>query len=174
VRMNARYTININEDVAEKFKLALTLQKEDADAVIEKFMKQYISVSFALVSQTYKAAPGNTPVKADAVYSDTGKANNRIPKWAMKPEQNNHRIIKAFFEVEKELGKVPLTLLEKHCSDESHYPAAYVRDFRGNFNQMKTDAPHSHGKVFEVESGIVLIWGVVQDKLLEYREYFAR
>jgi hypothetical protein len=75
--------------------------------------------------------------------------------------------------VESEFGHVPLDALEKSCSDEVTYPATYVRDFRGNFNQMKIDAPKSHGKVFEIDNGNVVIWGYVKGPLMEYKEYFC-
>jgi hypothetical protein len=105
---------------------------------------------------------------------DTGKARNRIPKWALKSEQNNHKIVRAYFQVENELGNVSLDVLEKRCSDVVKYPSTYLRDFRGNFNQMKIDSPKSHGKVFEVYNGKVVIWDYVKETLKEYKKYFCR
>ena len=103
--------IDINEDVLEKFNLALMLNKEDANNVIATYMMQYISSSFSKAS--FK-----TPTKAP--HSDYGKAKLRIPKWAKKSQQYNHKIIRAYFMVEGELGFVPLNSLEKRCS-VSHY-----------------------------------------------------
>jgi hypothetical protein len=51
--MRITFKFNIDEDVVEKFKLALMLNKEEADEVIEKYMMQYISSSFSKASQTY-------------------------------------------------------------------------------------------------------------------------
>lgn len=172
--MRIPFECKIDVDVLEKFKLALMLNKEDQDEAIEKFMMQYISSSFSRASQAYKpvAASKVTGIN-DPINADTGKANIRIPKWATKSEQYNHKIIRAFFQVENELGEVPLEELERRCSDSESYPSTYVRDFRGNFNQMKIDAPKSHGKVFEVENGNVVIWDYVKETLMEYKKYFS-
>lgn len=168
------FNCNISEDVVEKFKLALMLNKEESDKVIQQFMMQYISSSFSKASQIYKVpASARTSMVADNINADTGKAMNRIPKWAMKSDQNNHKIIRAFFQVENEIGYVPLEVLEKRCSDDVNHHSTYVRDFRGNFNQMKIDAPKSHGKVFEVENGTVVIWNYIKETLTEYKNYFC-
>lgn len=106
--------------------------------------------------------------------ADTGKANSRIPRWAIKSEQYNHKIVRAYFQVESELDYVPLDALEMRCSDEATYPTTYVRDFHGNFSQMKTDASKSHGKVFEIDNGNVVIWDYVKERLMEYKNYFCR
>ena len=164
------FTCKISEDVIEKFNLALALNKEVADSVMERMMMQYISESFSKASQTYKATATLKPERT----VDTGKALHRIPKWAARSNQCNHRIIRAYFQTEKELGQVPLEALEKRCSDEAKYPTTYVRDFRGNFNQMKIDAPKSHGKVFEVNNGMVELWEYTKGTLLEYKEHFCR
>lgn len=172
--MRIPFECNIDNDVVEKFKLVLMLNKEETDEVIEKYMMQYISSSFSRASQTYKTATTPKVVgDINPIDADTGKANIRIPKWAMKSEQYNHKIVRAFFQVESELGYVPLDVLEKRCSDDVNYSTTYVRDFRGNFNQMKIDAPKSHGKVFEVENGNVVIWDYVKETLMQYKHYFS-
>lgn len=173
--MNKTFECSIKEDVVDKFNLALMLNKEKADDVIEKYMMLYISSSFSNASKTYKGTKISKVTRVNNVMSvDTGKAKNRIPKWAIKPEQYNHKIVRAFFQVESEFGHVPLDALDKRCSDEMTYPSTYVRDFRGNFNQMKIDAPKSHGKVFEIENGNVVIWEFVKETLMEHKEYFCR
>jgi hypothetical protein len=50
------------------------------------------------------------------------KANRKIPLWAHKPTQNNHRIIKAFFEIEEEKGSVTVEELAERCSNPVDYP----------------------------------------------------
>lgn len=172
--MKLPFNLTISEDVIEKFKLALLLNKEEPDEVIEQLMMQYISNSFSKASQAYKTSTSVKPsIVVDTINIDTGKAMNRIPKWAVKPEQYNHKIVSAYFQVEKELGYVPLEVLEKRCSNEAKLPKTYVRDFRGNFNQMKFDGPKSHGKVFEVNGGIVVIWDYIKETLMEYKNYFC-
>ncbi|HFL3266426.1 TPA: hypothetical protein ACG3I4_002375 [Clostridioides difficile] len=169
--MSMVFECNIDKDVIDKFKLALTLNNDEKDEVIEKLMMQYISTSFSKASQVYKP---NMTFENNTVNVDTGKANNRIPKWANRSQQNNHKIVRAFFQVENELGYVPLDELEKRCSDNEKYHSTYVRDFKGNFNQMKTDAPKSHGKVFEVVDGEVVVWDYIKETLMEYKSYFIQ
>lgn len=167
--MDVPFTCNISSDLDEKFKIALQLNQENVDDVIEKLIMQYISTSFSRVSQAYNPYSSKKTITKKP---DEGKAINRIPKWAQKPHQNNHKIIRAFFRVEKELGIVTLDSLEQMCSDEKNNPDIFVRDFKGNFAQMKIDAPKSHGKVFEVDDGVVTIWSLVHDRLMEFKNYF--
>lgn len=169
--MSKVFQCNINEEVLEKFKIALLLNKEEAEDVIEKFMINYISSSFSRTSQEFKSLISN---KEDVINKNRGKAKFRIPRWAKKPNQYNHRIIRAFYKIESELGFVPLSELERRCSNEKNHPDTYVRDFKGNFYQLKIDSPKSHGKVFEVENDNVVIWDYIKDTLEEYKEYFCR
>ncbi|QOY35354.1 hypothetical protein AWH56_022110 [Anaerobacillus isosaccharinicus] len=96
------------------------------------------------------------------------------PKWAVKPDQYNHKIVRSYFQIEREIGSVPLEILKRRCSDEVNHRSTYVRDFRGNFNSMKMDNHNSHGKVFEVNNGMDIIWDYAKDRLMEYKEYFCR
>lgn len=164
----------ITDDIMEKFNIALNLNKEDAEVVIEKFMMQYISCSFNKASQKYKVNPTKTCATSDVMNPNLGQAINKIPKWALKPDQCNHRIIRAFFQVEAERRNVCIKELEARCSDEENHPDTFVRDFRGNFNQLKIDAPKSYGKVFEIESGVAVIWDYVKDTLLAHKDYFIK
>lgn len=79
--MKKTVQFTISEDVIEKFEIALMLNKENSNEVIEGYMKQYISASFSNVSQTYK---DSTPIVAinpkNTMNSYTGKAKLRIPK----------------------------------------------------------------------------------------------
>lgn len=167
--MKVPFTCTITSDLDEKFKIALQLNRENVDDVLEKMIMQYISTSFSRASHAY-----NPVLKCldNAINVDTGKANNRIPKWALKPHQNNHKIIRAYFKLERKMGVVTFDYLEKMCNDEKEYPDIYVRDFRGNFAQMKIDAPKSHGKVFEVNDGVITIWPKVKETLMEHKKYF--
>ena len=61
-------------------------------------MMQYISNSFSKASQTYNLATASKTAKTNyEINVDTGKAKNRIPKWALKTEQYNHKIVRALF-----------------------------------------------------------------------------
>lgn len=167
--MEKKYEIMLSEDIIEKFDIALKLCGEDEKEVLEKLMMQYISTSFSRMSQEYN--PRNKYEITDT-NPDCGKAKNRIPKWALKPQQNNHKIIRAFYAIQNEKKIVVLQELEARCSNMDEFPDTYVRDFRGNFAQMKIDAPKSYGKVFEVVDETVVIWSEIEDVLSNYKKYF--
>lgn len=162
---------NINEEIYKKFILALQLSNENEDEVVERLLSEYASNAFT------KAAK-SLGVKKEATQTeyfesiDFGKAIRKIPSWAYKPNQNNHRLIKAFLLIQEEQDKVTLDELCARCNDDYNYPDTYVSDFKGNFAQMKTDAGNSHGKVFIVENDEVKIWSEVEDVLNEYADRF--
>ncbi|MBU3196001.1 hypothetical protein KPL26_04880 [Clostridium algidicarnis] len=165
----------INAELLEKFKLALTLNKQNVEEVIEKLLSNYISESFLkaakdLSSNTAKITTHTSPVTLEN--NNYSKANRKIPVWANREKQNNHKIIKAFLQIEEEQGQVTYEELMERCSNATKYSDTYVSDFKGNFAQMKTDASNSHGKVFIVEGDNVEIWSEVLDTLRQYRDSF--
>lgn len=105
-----------------------------------------------------------------------GKAINRIPRWAKNPQQYNHKILRAFFELQQELGlgRVTLDALRKRCSDPTAFPKTFVPHFDNNFSQMKFDNGNSHGKVFEEHDGFITLWDCIHDTLMRYRDYFIK
>lgn len=169
--MNKTITIPVDEDIYEKFCIALSLTKDDEHKAIEHCMKWYIAKSFEKASQTYNPNTKARPIEEIAA-DFHGKANQRIPSWAFKPMQFNHKIIRAYFKAEQATGRVTIAELEKLCSNEA-VPELYVPTFRSNYAQMKLDAPKSHGKVFEDDGEAVTIWGEVKDTLMQYKEYFC-
>ena len=105
-------------------------------------------------------------------WQEWGKAIGRIPRWARNPQQNNHKILRAWFELQRELGEVTIDALRRRCSDPLGHPNTYVPHFDNNFSQMKFDNGNSHGKVFEEHDGYISIWDRISDTLQEYRDYF--
>lgn len=95
-----------------------------------------------------------------------------VPDWAAAPNQNNHRIIRAFLQLQKERGFVCRPELEARCQDPEGHADVYVRDFRGNFTSMKTDAGKSHGKVFRDDGYNITICTEVLATLEQYRSLF--
>ncbi|MBQ8617257.1 MAG: hypothetical protein IJ418_07045 [Clostridia bacterium] len=157
----------IDEDIAGKFTIALNLSGEDADAVIEELMRGYIVRTFSETANFYTPLAEST--KEEGMYH--GKANQRIPAWAQKPNQYNHKIIRAFFAASNGGTTALLSEMEKLCSDSS-VPELYVPTFRNNYAQMKIDGPKSHGRVFEDDGHMVTIWPDVQATLMKYRSFF--
>ncbi len=101
-----------------------------------------------------------------------GTAISRIPKWAASPEQNNYKIIRAYYQISDEHGRVNRPALEARCQNMQEHPDTYVRDFRGNFASMKTDKGNSHGKVFTDDGYNIGIWSEVNEVLERYRSLF--
>lgn len=168
--MNREVTVLVDKDVYNKFCMALQLAEEDETAVFERGMRSYISRTFDRVSQEYSL---NENRKASMDYDKDyyGKALQRIPVWALKPNQYNHKIIRAFFEAEVATGEVHLSTMELLCSNKER-SELYVPTFKNNYSQMKLDGPKSHGKVFEDDGDRVWIWNEVEEVLRRYRDSF--
>ena len=124
------------------------------------------------VSSPVMGRPDHEKPPRSDIFSEFGKAIHRIPRWARNPQQNNHKILKAFLELQQEIGKVSIDALRKRCSDPTGHPDTYVPHFDNNYAQMKFDNGNSHGKVFEETNGFVTIWDHISDTLLRYRDYF--
>lgn len=163
----------IDSELINQLNMALTLNKEELNEVIQRLISSYVSESFIRAAKSLNAPTVQKQIvpllNTDSNY---GKANRKIPIWASRPNQNNHKIIKAFLQIEEEAKKVEYDVLADRCSNNDFYPDTFVNDFRGNFIQMKTDASNSHGKVFVVENEVVKIWDEVKTTLESYRGYF--
>ena len=143
MRKNISFTID--SDVYEKFNIALTLSGETSDEAADACLRWYIAQAFGNVSKEYTPRATRT---IDSNEKDFyGKAIQRIPMWALKPNQYNHKIIKAYFMSVDIAGEATLNMMERLCSDKER-PDLYVPTL-GTTTQMKLDGPKSHGKVFE-------------------------
>lgn len=167
--MQKNISFSVDSDVYEKFNMALNLSGETVDDAGEACLCWYIAQAFGNASKEY------TPRIAKQTDSGSkdfyGKALQRIPMWAMKPSQYNHKIIKAFFMAIDIAGEATLTMMERLCSDKER-PDLFVPTFRNNYSQMKLDGPKSHGKVFEDDGDRVWIWDEVEETLVKYKESF--
>lgn len=167
-----KITLTIDADIYEKFRLALNLTDDTEGQAIETCLRWYIAETFERASQAYNPktiAKQNGDVAKDFY----GKATQRIPVWALKPEQYNHKIIKAYFTAVDIAGHASIALMERLCSDKEH-PELYVPTFKNNYSQMKLDGPKSHGKVFEDNGDEVWIWSEVEDTIMQHKSSFYR
>lgn len=174
MEINKTVKFSVNSDLAEKFEIALMLNKENPNEAISKLMIKYVSNSFSEVSKSInvqKHVKSNYLNKEDSNYA---KANHKIPIWAHKPQQNNHKIIRAFFQLEQELEFVTVKALSERCNNLKDYPDTFTRDFKGNFAQMKTDASNSHGKVFIVNNDVIEIWSEIKEVLMMNKHFFYK
>lgn len=171
VHMHKELIIKLEEDLINKFEIALHLSNENKDDVVNKLIRSYISRAFAQAAAAYEQT--NTPsAKEDGDYY--GKAIHRIPKWAKKQSQINHKIIRAFFQLSQN-GAVTYSALADYCNNNEEHPDVYVPTFASNFAQMKFDGDKSHGKVFEVnDKGIVTVWDVVLPTLTSCKKEFLQ
>jgi len=170
--VNKEVTFLIDNDVYEKFCIALRLTEEDENDAIENCMRTYIARTFERASHEYSPTVGRKmSVEEDRDYY--GKAIQRIPAWALKPNQYNHKIIRAFFEAEERTGEVTLDTMEVLCSNKER-SELYVPTFRNNYSQMKIDGPKSYGKVFEDDGERVWIWKEVEEVLRKHKDSFMR
>ena len=197
-------TFLVDDQLAEKFEIALKLTGDNGDAVAADFIRSYLGTAFSRAAEDFGASapaqeqkrpfgpthataprrngtpppppvyrtPDQQPQERPGIFSEWGKAIHRIPRWASNTQQNNHKILKAFLELQQELGRVTLDALRKRCSDPIGHPETFVPHFDNNYAQMKFDNGNSHGKVFEEDAGYVTIWDRISDTLLRYRDYF--
>ena len=166
--MSKKVSFNVDSDVYEKFELALKLSGETDEKAIDSCLRWYIAQSFGNVSKEY------TP-KAKVVGSEdkdyNGKALQSIPGWAFKPNQYNHKIIRAYYMAVDIAGAATVSMMERLCSDKDRTDL-YVPTFKNNFSQMKIDGPKSHGKVFEDDGQNVWIWDEIEEILMKYKNSF--
>lgn len=169
--MDKSVTFTVDVDVYEKFCIALNLTNETQDAAVESCMRWYIAKTFEKASQVYN--PKSVARQNEDANKDFyGKAIQRIPVWALKPNQYNHKIIRAYFKAVDATGRATIDMMERLCSDESN-PELYVPTFKNNYSQMKLDGPKSHGKVFEDDGETVTIWHEVEGTLMRYKSSFC-
>lgn len=169
--MRKNVTFKIDADIYDKFCIALNLTNDTEDIAIENCMRWYIAKTFEKVSQTYN--PRTSAKQAtDASKDFYGKAIQRIPVWAVKPDQYNHKIIRAYFKAVERTNSATINMMERLCSDKDN-PELYVPTFKNNYSQMKLDGPKSHGKVFEDDGETVTIWDEVKPTLFKYKNSFC-
>lgn len=169
--MEQEFSFTIEEDVYEKFYLAVHLAKEDEGKALETCLKWYIAKTCEKVSHAYRpkiSEKWESKEKEDYY----AKANKKIPVWAKRSEQNCHKIIRSFFMCQEQYGQVLLNDMEELCSKEE-IAELYVPRFKNNYYRMKFDAVKTYGKVFEDDGKIVSIWSEVEEVLLEYKDYFC-
>ena len=169
--MEKKISVTIEEDIYEKFCLALNLTKEEEKDAVETSLKWYIAKTFEEVSKEY-GSEKNEKTAGKGKGDFYAKAGKRIPVWAGRPEQYCHKILRGFFLCEKQHGQVLLNELELVCSKEE-VPELYVPTFRNNYYQMKLDGAKTYGKVFEDDGTVVRIWSEVEGILKEYKSYFC-
>lgn len=165
--MDVEVKILIDKDIYDIFQIVLKKSNHNEKEVIENYLIAYMTSQM----EKDKKKDVFVPKTEKYVYNDYGKANARIPIWAHKPNQYNHKIIRAYFRLLNNSSSVTLYNMELLCNDESK-PDLFVPTFRSNYASMKVDSGNCHGKVFEDDGKYVRIWSEVEATLMQYKHYF--
>lgn len=95
--------------------------------------------------------------------TETGRQDfqkiNRIELWSRRPNQINHKIIRAFLELDA-LGVVSTASFQAYCRDSYQ-----IANFNAHFASLKTDTANSHGKVFYEQNGYVFLYDRVRSEI---------
>lgn len=165
--MDIEVKMLIDKDVYDVFQIALRRFNHNEKEIIEHYIKVYTSNLW----QKDKNNETTIPTTSNSTVEYSGKAISRIPLWAQKPHQYNHKIIKAYLRLATSNNKVALHNLKLICSDKSK-PELYVPTFSANYAAMKLDSGNSHGKVFEDDGRFVWIWDGVESTIMQYKHFF--
>lgn len=166
--MKKEISFSVDSELYEKFNIVCTLTKKPVDEAVEESLRWY--VHRALENAT-KDQSTSKPNRESEEESFSCKANRRIHLWASRPNQINHKIIKAYFIALDINGEATLDLMEHLCSNPD-CKDLFVSTFKENYSNMKTDRHNSHGKVFEDDGNRVWIWDKVKDTLMKYKSSF--
>lgn len=166
--MEKELKLLLDSELLKKFEIALSLNNENKEDVVDTLLKSYVSRTFSQAAALYENE-GNTANEGNEYY---GKALHKIPKWSKKPKQAIYKIIRAYFQLAED-GDVAYTDLEERCNDPVSHPDVYVSTFRTIFSQMKLDSEKSYGKVFEESKDkMITVWSYVEAQLLKYKKEF--
>lgn len=100
------------------------------------------------------------------------KALKKIPMWAQKPYQDNHKIIRAYFKAYHRFDEPPTkAMMQEICSNYDDL-SCYVGNFQATYASLKADGPTTNGKLFIDDGNYVQIWDEVEAVLLKYEKYF--
>jgi hypothetical protein len=87
------------------------------------------------------------------------KVTRRLPRWFRNQSQYNSTILLNYLILSEQVQNVSVQALKNKCTS--------VKDFEGNYNQMKNFGEKNHGKVFEERDGHVTLWEPVKDYILK-------
>lgn len=176
--MKKKVIFFLDNDLYEKFLISTDLSKESKERALEQGIRWYIAKTFENAYKKYSPEESYRQYNFDNVSEINtssnpyyAKAIGRIPNWALKPEQYNHKIIRAYFTSLHTTGSATISMMEELCSKKD-CSELYVPTFKSNYTQMKIDGSNSHGKVFEDDGKNVWIWEEVKNVLLKYKSSF--
>lgn len=116
-----------------------------------------IDSSSAVTSRTMASSASFTSPQ-----EEKSKVEKRVPKWFRNPQQINSKILMRYLELSQSDPFLTQNKLRAKCKD--------IKDFDGNYNQMKNFGPKNHGKVFEENGGCIELWEPVKEFILDQYE----
>jgi superoxide dismutase len=116
--------------------------------------------------RTNKISKSTTKITSkneDLIKNEINKISRRLPNWAIKQHHINAKILTLFLKLEEEGGQqITEQMLMERYGDQA--------EFYRNFPQMKTIAPKNHGKVFNVQNGVIEIWEPIKQIVHDYKK----
>jgi len=148
-------------------------QKEKlSEAALELLLNiQILETTYNQNNNTYtertnkitKSTTKTTSEDDDLIKTEINKIRRRLPNWAIRQDNINAKILTLYLKLKDEGGRqITEQMLMERYDDQS--------EFYRNFPQMKTIAPKNHGKVFNVQNGVIEIWEPIKQIVHEYKE----
>jgi len=165
--MKKNISISIDEGTYKTFRVALDFSGQTEEEALMQSIHSYIAKVLGKVVNNFQAK--SLQKRGEGNY--TQKAKNRIPIWANRKNQCNHKIIEAYFTALDRYGKATLSNMEELCTSTFVKPMSPY-SFKNNYASMKLDNGHSHGKIFEDDGNKVWIWKEIEPILMQYKDQF--
>lgn len=156
--------VSVNEDLYRRFAAACVLAGKNQQVVISEKIQEFVAATFVSEMSEF-----NVSVQGEPQTNGTQrKVETRIPLWAKRPEQHNHRILQAFFAVEHNGMTTKERMREFFLQNGYGTPW----QFDNNFASMRTNEGNSHGHVFACANDIVTLTDEASCVAYKYRDSF--
>ena len=154
---------NILENSKKAYKKSIMINNEE----LEELLFSIITDTKKLLDKVSdkKIITNNMSSKNRTEDEEIIRVKKKIPSWLSKPNQYNHKILVAYMKLSnKNRNTVTTEELEKESGLKNS------QTFISNFNQMKIISYKNHGKVFTEENGVITLWHVIADYIVEEYE----
>jgi hypothetical protein len=108
-------------------------------------------------------------VTTDDEASEIKRVKNRIFRWFKNKDQINSKILYAYIKLYEKNNVVQYDDLKNEVNISIN-----ISTFGTNFEQMKTIAPHNHGKIFEQKDNKVILWDKIEKIIWDYYNHFIK
>ena len=154
---------NILENSKKAYKKSIMINNEE----LEELLFSIITDTKKLLDKVSdkKIITNNMSSKNRTEDEEIIRVKKKIPSWLSKPNQYNHKILVAYMKLSnKNRNTVTTEELEKESGLKNS------QTFISIFNQMKIISYKNHGKVFTEENGVITLWHVIADYIVEVYE----